>query len=303
MKPTRLLAAALLLPCCTSIVSASTIVTQYQFNPNGDWFADPPVAPVPGVGDIDLIPYTSNQTHTAVNNIYNYATTSAITSTQISGISGPGLNFVVQARNAPIDANNNSSLILRSNNGRLAIRNQAVSGGGLTEFGWSTAAPTGLTDLTYFLSIGPASGAGGIAGWEDGMRLAMQDTGGNWYLSNWTSNGKVPIGSVDPAISGTLAGLYGISLATETWAPYTPANSGSGALVTFDAGSAVFSPYLGDAQAFGFFVQQHLTDNGVVAGEFRSRMQGFQVQYIPEPGSALLLGLGTVFLARRRRRA
>lgn len=297
MKTTRLLAIALALPFGASLASAATIVTQYQFNPNGDWFADPPAAPVPGVGNIDLIPHTSSAN---ANNIHNYATTSAITSTTISqpGISGPGLNLMVQTRGAPlIGGTSAASLYLRNNNGRLAYRSPIVGGGGSTLLAWSSSASVALTGLTYHLSLGPSGGTGGVAQWEDGMRLALQDTGGNWHLSDWTSTGQTPVGGTAP-VTGTAAGLFEINLDQVEWAAYSAASLDSGALNTFDAGSAAFAPFLGDAQAFGFFMQQHL-DN-VENNELRVRMQGFQV--IPEPTPALLLGLGSVFLGSRRRR-
>ncbi len=83
--------------------------------------------------------------------------------------------------------------------------------------GWSRKAPTSLGDLDFALSIGPSGNADeGNASWEEGMRLAIQDTSGDWYLSNWASNGKIPLGETDPPLTGTSSGIHLISLSGET---------------------------------------------------------------------------------------
>ncbi len=310
------LAVALLLSYGTSQASAATVVTEYQFNPNGDWFADPPQPPNPGAGDVNLIPLTDNASHVQVGNMYNYRTTTPIADGAFgpfgaSGFAGPGLNLMVQSRNFALNGSGTSvgTLALRSNAGRLTMRTDASNGGGGSSMlAWSSSANTSLNGVDFLLSIGPNSGSGGVADWEDGMRLAIQDTSDNWYLSNWASNGKVPLGSTDSPIPGTLSGIHQINLTNETWSPFTPATSSSNSLVAFDAGSATFSVFAGQAKAFGFYVQDVNLEQPGGTTEFRMRMNGFQVLAnpvaIPEPSSALLLSLaGIVGAGLRRRRS
>jgi hypothetical protein len=303
-----MLAAALLLPCCTCLVSAATVVSEYQYNPTADWFTDPPAGSSNLTSHLDLTQHTSNASHAITGaNMYNYATTAPITDALlgISGIQGAGLNLMVQNRNAPLNAGASTgrgSLSIRSNVGRLNFRTDGSNGGGGSSvLAWSTSANTSLNGLTYALSIGPSTNSGeGNPSWEEGMRLAIQDTSDNWFLSNWVSNGKIPEGGSAPA-SGTEPGLHLIGLTSETWAPFAPATSASTSLVVFDAVSATFSPFAGEAKAFGFYLQDDALEGAGGTTAIRTRMNGFQVT-VPEPSSALLLGLGGIFLARRRRR-
>ncbi len=313
MKTTKILLLALFLVCHGTMLTAATVVTEYQFAPNGNWFANPPQPPNPGAGDVSLIPLTDNPSHVPVGNMYNYRTTTPIANGAFGpfgpfGFAGPGLNLMLQNRNFALDGTGTSvdTLALRSQAGRLTMRTSAAEGGGGSSLlAWSTSANTSLSGVDFVLSIGPNSGSGGVADWEDGMRLAIQDTNDNWYLSNWASNGKVPLGSTDPAIPGTLSGIHLIDLTNETWSPFTPATSSSSSLVEFNAGSATFSAFAGQAKAFGFYVQDVQLELPGGATEFRMRMNGFQVLAnpvaIPEPSSLLALGLGSCLLARRRR--
>ncbi len=305
---TPLLTVALLLSGGGSLVSGATIVTQYQYNPNGDWFAEPSQPPNPPGGDFNLVPYTTNAGHAAVNNMYNYASAVPIQDGSFgalgpSGFSGPGLDYIIQSRNTPIDGTNGSQLILRDAAGRLTLRTQGVANSdGMSLLAWSSAPNTMLHGVDFLLSIGPSSGGGGPADYTDGgMRVAVQDTNDNWFLSNWSSNGKAPVDWTDPTIAGTLSGLHVINLTTETWAPFTPATTGSGNLIEFNAGQT-FAAFSGEAKAFGYYVQK------TSAGGFRMRMNGFQVLAnpvtVPEPSSAMLLSIsGIVAAGLRRRRA
>jgi len=275
MKITNLLAAVLLFPCCASLVSAASIVTQFQWGDgSSEVFGPTPVIPVAAPASVDLVKESNVQTNGAIRN-YVAKSPGVVTNgildesgNAISDVRGPGLSYILQTSGADV-----FSFILRSNVRRLNPR--ARFGTGTTQLFWSEAAAvTNLLGLTWELSIGPGS-----QGYQEGIRAAIQDTAGNWLIG-MTASGD------------TTEGLQTINLETEMWAPYTPADLAATSLVTFDSAGASFATFTGDVQAFGFFSQN--------TGDVNWRINGFQVTAVPEPGSVALLGFASLGLFLRR---
>jgi len=116
------------------------------------------------------------------------------------------------------------------------------------------------------------------------MRFLLEDSAGQWHISQSFSVTAVPNDSGLDSFSGSASSL--------TWSSYTPFSAG---VDTIGAGS---TPDLVSAQSFGFYVES----TGTIANTGIA-MEYFQVNAVPEPSSTALLGLGGLALMLRRKRS
>ncbi len=249
----HLIAAACMFTCTASL--SADVVTEYQWTSGGsDWFAEPSQAPFSGLpAEVSLDRYTDVTNNSGIRNyasntlIGNGITADGGFPVAINGFLGPGLTFVVQNSGEDFGAAG-TNFRLRQQRGRFNVRNRDLSSG-MTMFGWSSSAPTKLADLDFALAIGPAGQAPPL--YQEGLRLVIQDTSDQWYLSNWSSNGKTPVGGEAP-VTGTATGVHLVDLDTETWAAYAPASLSSNSLACSTPVRRLFQVLVGASRRSAF---------------------------------------------------